>query len=141
MSERRWIRNSGPVAPLLKYFARIHVWVYRRTNGRLGAKLLWFPTALLTTTGRKSSEPARLSSDDLGHDGRDGADESAGLGHDEDQPLAVRQRVGRLLAAGAAGAAYPSNPCRDSRLRVGNARANIGVGNGRESNGRRTPPG
>jgi F420H(2)-dependent quinone reductase len=31
--------------------------VYRRTNGRLGAKLLWFPAALLTTTGRKSSEP------------------------------------------------------------------------------------
>jgi len=28
--------------------------VYRRTNGRLGAKLLWFPAALLTTTGRKS---------------------------------------------------------------------------------------
>ena len=57
MSERRWIRNSRPVALLLKYFARIHVWVYRRTNGRLGAKLLWFPTPLLTTTGRKSSEP------------------------------------------------------------------------------------
>jgi F420H(2)-dependent quinone reductase len=31
--------------------------VYRRTNGRVGAKLLWFPAALLTTTGRKSSEP------------------------------------------------------------------------------------
>lgn len=37
--------------------------------------------------------------------------------------------------------AYPGNPCRDSRLRVGNARANTGVGNGRESNGRRTRPG
>jgi hypothetical protein len=48
MSERRWIRNSQLVALLLKYFARIHIWVYRRTNGRLGA---------LTTTGRKSSEP------------------------------------------------------------------------------------
>jgi deazaflavin-dependent oxidoreductase (nitroreductase family) len=57
MSERRWIRNSRPVALLLKYFARIHIWVYRRSHGRLGAKLLWFPTALLTTTGRKSSEP------------------------------------------------------------------------------------
>lgn len=57
MSERRWIRNSRPVALLLKYFARIHIWLYRRTNGRLGARLLWFPAALLTTTGRKSSEP------------------------------------------------------------------------------------
>jgi len=37
--------------------ARVHIWVYRRTNGRLGARLLWFPAALLTTTGRKSGEP------------------------------------------------------------------------------------
>lgn len=51
------IRNSRPLALLLKYFARVHIWVYRRTNGRLGAKLLWFPAALLTTTGRKSDEP------------------------------------------------------------------------------------
>jgi deazaflavin-dependent oxidoreductase (nitroreductase family) len=44
------------LALLLKYFARAHIWVYRRTNGRLGARLLWFPAALLTTTGRKSGE-------------------------------------------------------------------------------------
>jgi F420H(2)-dependent quinone reductase len=48
------IRNSHLLALLLKYFARVHIWLYRRTNGRLGAKLLWFPTALVTTTGRKS---------------------------------------------------------------------------------------
>ncbi len=41
----------------LKYFARAHIWVYRRTNGRLGARLLWFPAALLTTVGRKSGQP------------------------------------------------------------------------------------
>jgi len=52
-----WIRNSRPIALLLKYFARLHIWVYRRTDGRLGAKLLRFPAALLTTTGRKSNEP------------------------------------------------------------------------------------
>jgi deazaflavin-dependent oxidoreductase (nitroreductase family) len=40
----------------MKYFARAHIWTYRRTNGRIGAKLLWFPAALLTTTGRKSGE-------------------------------------------------------------------------------------
>lgn len=57
MSERRWIRNSRLLAVLLKYFARAHIWVYQRTNGRLGARLLWFPAALLTTTGRKTSEP------------------------------------------------------------------------------------
>jgi len=57
MTQRRGIRNSRFLAVLLKYFARVHIWVYRRTNGRLGAKLLWFPAALLTTTGRKSGEP------------------------------------------------------------------------------------
>lgn len=51
------IRNSKFLALLLKYFARAHIWVYRRTNGRLGAKLLWFPAALLTTVGRKSGHP------------------------------------------------------------------------------------
>jgi deazaflavin-dependent oxidoreductase (nitroreductase family) len=51
------IRNSTPLAKAMKYFARAHIAVYRRTNGRLGAKLLWFPAALLTTTGRKSGLP------------------------------------------------------------------------------------
>jgi len=51
------IRNSAPLARVMKYFARAHIAVYRRTNGRLGAKLLWFPAALLTTTGRKSGQP------------------------------------------------------------------------------------
>lgn len=57
MSDRRWIRNSRPIALLLKYFARAHIWVYQRTNGKVGARLLRFPAALLTTTGRKSDEP------------------------------------------------------------------------------------
>lgn len=57
MTRQRWIRNSRFLALLLKYFARAHIWVYRWTNGRLGARLLWFPAALLTTTGRKSGEP------------------------------------------------------------------------------------
>jgi deazaflavin-dependent oxidoreductase (nitroreductase family) len=51
------IRNSGVLATALKYFSRAHIAVYRRSNGRLGAKLLWFPAALLTTTGRKSGQP------------------------------------------------------------------------------------
>jgi deazaflavin-dependent oxidoreductase (nitroreductase family) len=55
LSER--IRNSGVLATALKYFSRAHIAVYQRTNGRLGAKLLWFPAALLTTTGRKSGLP------------------------------------------------------------------------------------
>lgn len=55
LSER--VRNSGVLARALKYFSRAHIAVYQRTNGRLGAKLLWFPAALLTTTGRKSGRP------------------------------------------------------------------------------------
>jgi F420H(2)-dependent quinone reductase len=51
------IRNSKFLALLIKYFAHAHIWVYRRTNGRLGAKLLWFPAALVTTTGRRTGEP------------------------------------------------------------------------------------
>lgn len=56
MTEGR-LRNSTFVATALKYFARAHIWVYQRTNGRLGAKLLWFPAALITTTGRKTGLP------------------------------------------------------------------------------------
>jgi F420H(2)-dependent quinone reductase len=55
MAGRR-IRNSKILALMLKYFARAHVWVYQHTKGRLGAKLLWFPAALVTTTGRKSGD-------------------------------------------------------------------------------------
>ncbi|MDT5149335.1 MAG: hypothetical protein QOI01_1068 [Mycobacterium sp.] len=55
LSER--IRNSRVLAVALKYFSRAHIAVYQRTNGRLGAKLLWFPVALVTTTGRKSGRP------------------------------------------------------------------------------------
>ncbi len=51
------IRNSALLKFALKRFARAHIWVYQRTHGRLGAKLLWFPAALVTTIGRKSGEP------------------------------------------------------------------------------------
>ena len=51
------IRNSRPLRLAMKYFARAHIWVYHRTNGRVGAKLLWFPAALITTTGRRSGQP------------------------------------------------------------------------------------
>jgi F420H(2)-dependent quinone reductase len=51
------IRNSRPLRLAMKYFARAHIRVYRRTNGRIGAKLLWFPAALITTTGRRSGRP------------------------------------------------------------------------------------
>jgi deazaflavin-dependent oxidoreductase (nitroreductase family) len=51
------VRNSGLLSWVLKHFTRAHIAVYLRTNGRWGAKLLWFPAALVTTTGRKSGLP------------------------------------------------------------------------------------
>jgi deazaflavin-dependent oxidoreductase (nitroreductase family) len=51
------IRNSRPLALAMKYFARAHIWAYQRTDGIVGARLLWFPAALVTTTGRKSGQP------------------------------------------------------------------------------------
>jgi deazaflavin-dependent oxidoreductase (nitroreductase family) len=50
-------RNSRPLALAMKYFARAHIWAYQRTDGIVGARLLWFPAALVTTTGRKSGQP------------------------------------------------------------------------------------
>lgn len=35
-------------------FAKLHRWVYEKTNGRLGAQLIGIPMLLLTTVGRKS---------------------------------------------------------------------------------------
>jgi F420H(2)-dependent quinone reductase len=51
------IRNCKFLALLLKHFAGAHIWVYRRTNGRLGAKLLWLPAARVTTRRHKTGEP------------------------------------------------------------------------------------
>lgn len=51
------VRNSRMLKVVLKYFTRAHVWIYRRTNGRVGAKLFRYPAALITTTGRRSGLP------------------------------------------------------------------------------------
>ncbi len=36
---------------------RLHRWVYRRSGGRVGGRLLGLPMLLLTTTGRRSGHP------------------------------------------------------------------------------------
>lgn len=48
------VRNSAALKDVLKYFTRAHVWLYQRTNGVIGARLMHYPAALITTTGRKS---------------------------------------------------------------------------------------
>ena len=47
------------LALLLKYFARAHIWIYRRTNGRLGARLLWFPRGTGDHDGAQDGRAAR----------------------------------------------------------------------------------
>lgn len=42
------------------WFTRFHRAVYRKTNGRIGARLAGLPMCLLTTTGRKSGLPRTL---------------------------------------------------------------------------------
>jgi deazaflavin-dependent oxidoreductase (nitroreductase family) len=36
---------------------RIHRWVYRRSGGRVGGRLVGMPVLLLTTTGRRTGRP------------------------------------------------------------------------------------
>lgn len=52
------------VPPFLRAYSRAHVWLYRRTGGRVGGKWRFFaafprgvPILLLTTIGRKSGQP------------------------------------------------------------------------------------
>jgi len=40
-----------------QWFGRLHGWVYRRTNGRLGGSLAGIDMLLLTTTGRRTGDP------------------------------------------------------------------------------------
>lgn len=52
---------------LLKLFWRVHRWVYRKTGGRVGARLLGKPVLLMTTTGRKSGLPREITLYYLGY--------------------------------------------------------------------------
>jgi F420H(2)-dependent quinone reductase len=45
---------AAPRGRTLEIIAAVHLWLYRRTNGLIGASTAGLPTLLLTTTGRKS---------------------------------------------------------------------------------------
>jgi deazaflavin-dependent oxidoreductase (nitroreductase family) len=65
----KWLGESG----VWKRVARVHTALYRRTGGRVGARLAGLPHLLLTTTGRRSGEPRTLPlvyMSDRGADGR-----------------------------------------------------------------------
>ncbi len=49
---------NAPWATLfIKWMARGNIWIYKRSNGKLGGRIQNSPVALLTTTGRKTGEP------------------------------------------------------------------------------------
>jgi len=50
------IANLGARSPLGIWFARSHVRVYRRTNGRVGGRWLGAPVLLLEVPGRRTGE-------------------------------------------------------------------------------------
>ena len=41
----------------MEFLWKIHPWLYRKSGGRLGGSMIGMPVLLLTTTGRKSSQP------------------------------------------------------------------------------------
>ncbi len=43
--------------PVISLVWRLHRWVYRRSGGRVGGRLMGLPMLLLTTTGRRSGQP------------------------------------------------------------------------------------
>lgn len=64
-------QRSTPPLWLLKLFIRIHVYLYRKTGGRLWNSMNGLPVLLLTTTGRKTGNlhtvPVVFLRDDLNY--------------------------------------------------------------------------
>jgi F420H(2)-dependent quinone reductase len=51
-------KQSGGIGrAVARTFLRTAVWLYRRSGGRIGGKMLGVPLLLLTTTGRRSGRP------------------------------------------------------------------------------------
>jgi F420H(2)-dependent quinone reductase len=46
-----------PPKPILRFFSRIHTWLYRRSNGRRRNVMNGLPVLLLTTFGWQSGQP------------------------------------------------------------------------------------
>jgi deazaflavin-dependent oxidoreductase (nitroreductase family) len=96
---------------------RLHEQLYRRTDGRLGHRMIGVPTLLLRTTGRRSGE-TRTNALVYARDGEDylvvasngGADRAPAWLHNlranPDVEVQVRRRRGR----GAATVVEPSDP-------------------------------
>ncbi len=54
----------------VELFWKAHRWVYEKTGGKIGAKVVGMPVLLLTTTGRKSGRPRTVALTYFEDDGR-----------------------------------------------------------------------
>lgn len=63
------ITNLGAKSPLGAWFAKLHVWVYRRTDGRVGGRWLGAPVLLLEVAGRRTGTLRETSVIYLMHEG------------------------------------------------------------------------
>lgn len=87
---------------LLSHVLRVHEFLYRRTDGRVGHKMIGVPTLLLRTTGRRSGETrtnglvyARDGDDYLVVASRGGSDQAPGWLYNVGADPEVEIQIGR----------------------------------------------
>jgi deazaflavin-dependent oxidoreductase (nitroreductase family) len=98
-------------------FMRLHHWLYLRTNGRIGHRMMGVPTLLLRTRGRRSGQ-LRTSALVYARDGEaylvvpsnGGADAPPGWLHNVRAEPAVEVQVGRRRAPVVAGIVEAGDP-------------------------------
>ena len=102
---------------LVGQLLRIHEQIYKRTDGRLGHRMMGVPTLLLRTTGRRSGA-ARTNALVYARDGDDyllvasngGADSHPAWLHNLRANPAVEIQIGRERRQGTAGVIEPADP-------------------------------
>ena len=98
-------------------FLRVHEAIYKRTDGRIGHRMIGVPSLLLTTTGRRSGQP-RTNALVYARDGQDylvvasngGVDRPPGWLHNVQANPDVAVQIGREQVRGAARVIAPSDP-------------------------------
>ena len=95
----------------------VHELIYKRTDGRIGHRMIGVPTLLLRTTGRRTGAPrtnalvyARDGDDYLVVASNGGADGHPGWLHNVRANPSVEFQIGRQRRAGTATVIEPSDP-------------------------------
>src|ERR1700756_1751361 len=113
---------------LTGYVLRIHETIYKRTDGRLGHRMIGVPTLLLRTTGRRSGATrtnglvyARDGDDFLVVASNGGADRPPAWVHNLRADPNVEIQIGRERRPGVARVIEQSDPSYDRVWKVVNA--------------------